>query len=119
MRTGVALGAILAVAAASGAAGAQDTPDKRPRILTEEQYYCLVRHADTLEVSKTGTVIDITRCPPEVRLAAMPPTLSERFILLSPEDLRCLARGRSNGHNIAFRRRDKRIALYLRPCGRS
>lgn len=115
MRTGIALGAFLAL---GGAAIAQDAKDDRPRILTEAQYYCLVRHADTLEVSKGGSVVDITACPPEPHIGAMPPTLSERFIILSPEDVKCLARGRKAGHNIAYRRRDKRVALYLRPCGR-
>jgi hypothetical protein len=116
MRTGVALGAFLAL---GGAAIAQDARDDRPRILTEEQYYCLVRHADTLEVSKGGTVVDITACPPEPRLGTMPRIPSERFIILSPEDIKCLVRGRRAGHNIAYRRRDNRVALYLRPCGRS
>lgn len=93
--------------------------DNRPRILTREQYYCLVKHADSLEVSQRGTVFDLEQCPPEPRLGAFPPTLSARFISLKPEDVACLKRGRESGHGIAYRRENGRVALYLRPCGRN
>lgn len=119
MGKGVALGAAFGLAVMGAAALAQNGSEKRPRIVSEEQYYCLVRHADTLEVSKTGAVVDITRCPPEVRVGLMPPTLSERFIHLTQADIACLKRGRSKGHNIAFPRPGKRVALFLRPCGRN
>lgn len=119
MRRRVALGACLAFAALSGAAIGEDTKDERPRILTKEQYYCLVRHADTLEVSKGGTVVDIRTCPPEVNLNLIAPIVSDNFILLTSEDVKCLERGRKAGHNIAFKRGNKHVALYLRPCGRN
>ena len=115
-----AASACLAAAFAMTTAMAQDSasPDSRPKVVTKQQFDCLVRHARALEVSASGTVVDISECPPRLRLGFFPRRLEDRFMILTPEDLKCLEKARKPGHGIAFRRSGDKVALYLRPCGR-
>lgn len=115
-------GAVLAMATIGAApdSAAQDpaAPDNRPRIITKAQFECLLRHASNLEVSAGGTVIDIAECPPKLRLGFFPRKFEERYLVLTPADLKCLEKARRPGHGIAWRRPGEKVALYLRPCGK-
>lgn len=89
----------------------------QPRIVSEEQYRCLIKHRDELAVSKRGTVIDLASCPPKPVLGAFPQRASERYLLLTPQDLACLKKIRPGETKIVKRREGAKVAMYLRPCG--
>jgi hypothetical protein len=91
----------------------------RPVLLTIERYHCLVGYADRLVVSARGNLVNISACPPQIEVNFTPsPELMNNYLILTADDLKCLLRGRREGHRIAFMRGQRKVAIYLRPCGR-
>jgi hypothetical protein len=112
---------MLVTALASGHTLAQPLAQSvsRPLVLTVERYNCLVRYADRLAVSARGNLINVSACPPQIEVGfTPPPDLMRNYLILTADDLQCLLRGRREGHRIAFMRGQRKVAIYLRPCGR-
>ncbi|GEM_PF-2765014 len=110
---------VIAGTLASQQATAQDNEQSRSSVVTQEQYRCLLQHRDELVVSRRGTVLDLGECPPTPVLGAFPQRFSERYLLLSPEDVQCLRKIRPGDRSIAVERDDAKVELFLRPCGES
>lgn len=110
--------AAIALLAASHAASAQGRGGTAPRVVTQEQFTCLLQHRAEIAVSKRGTIIDLADCPPKPVLGAFPQRMSERYLLLTPADLKCLRSIKPGDRSIVKRRKDGKVALHLRPCGK-
>lgn len=109
---------ILTVAVLSLGPAALSAPTKnRPHILTETQYQCLMRHRTKMRaIGGDGTWFDLSSCPnkPVAVKGVYVPAPSEKYIQLSKSDLECLGRKEKN---VAVRRSDKQVEIYLSPCG--
>lgn len=110
----IALVGVLGFALITPVAARGETP---PRVVTREQYMCLLKYRGELAVSKRGTVIDLSECPPKPVLGAFPQRASERYILLTPADVACLRKIRPGDTKIAKNLGEDKVEMYLRPCG--
>jgi hypothetical protein len=97
---------------------AQSRVPERPLILTVKQFNCLRMHADRLKVGRRGAFVDYGICPPIVEDPFYPSTPNATKRRFLPADLDCLAQATLNDNRIAFAMRGRRVAVYLRPCGR-
>lgn len=91
----------------------------RPIILPLENYNCLVGYADRLAVSSRGNMINVSACPPKIEVGfTPPPALMRNYLILTADDVQCLLQARRQGHRVAFMHGPRKVAVYLRPCGR-